>query len=80
MSKRIWNGGKPPHVGWFNASKSKSHQIWRWWNGKQWSMDVLPSNGIEEVILTAGMIDAYPEYIEWTDYWPENARVPRIKP
>ena len=82
MTKRIWHKGPPPHVGWWNASLDRNEEMWRWWGGTCWSMSVSRETGSQNVALFAS-VPAYPEHqdlIEWTDYWPENARVPRIDP
>lgn len=81
MTERVWKKGPPPHVGWWNASKCKQPNIWRWWNGCRWSEFAFEHETPKE----AAAIAARKSYgwlasIEWTDYWPENARVPRIKP
>lgn len=83
MSTRIWHSGPPPHVGWWNASVQRDDTAWRWWNGAAWSMAV----GAEEdkgwvAAMTAKQVisRAYTKNIKWTDYWPEGARVPRVRP
>lgn len=82
MTKRVWNSGPPPHVGWWNASWLKSDASWRWWNGVRWSRAVQDYCDVAE----AGGCAAKPTGavcqadILWTRYWPENARVARINP
>jgi hypothetical protein len=79
-NERIWHKGPPPHVGWWNASLGKDCNVWRWWNGREWSHGTGANN--KKPWITAELIDYSPSSnrIKWTDYWPENARVPRIKP
>ncbi len=79
MNKRIWHSGSPPHIGWWNAGHHRYGDIWRWWNGKSWSVAVEELIEAEEAGRLAFVkINGY--FIEWSDYWPANARVPRIKP
>lgn len=77
--KRKWHKGPPPHVGWWNASALRSHRVWRWWNGRQWSLPASPLYSAKEA-AGAGNIPAAASDIQWTDYYPANARVPRIAP
>ena len=87
---RVWHSGPPPHVGWWNASSATyvdrwnptRNNVWRWWNGHAWSVPVYESNTISDVANRAEIaLDSdYSSAVEWTDYWPENARVPRIDP
>lgn len=77
--KRVWHKGPPPHVGWWNASATKAHDAWRWWDGKQWSIFAYS----QELSGTAALSASQPSPesgIEWTNFYPENARVPRIDP
>jgi len=81
MSDRKWHSGPPPHVGWWNASHFMNNEIWRWWNGTRWSRFITSNTAP----VTAGDIaNLTPECtvddIYWSDYWPKNARVPRIDP
>ena len=80
--KRVWHKGPPPHIGWWNASLGRSCDAWRWWDGTKWSISATPS-------MSSWQAAAKSEYksngevqrqIEWTDYWPENARVERKAP
>ena len=81
MTARVWHAGKPPHVGWWNASTMKYLQCWRWWNGKHWSEPAYEFDGVfcvSESAKTKASFDS--AIMEWSYYWPENARVPRINP
>jgi len=81
MSKRVWKKGPPPHVGWWNASYFESKNSWRWWNGKKWSIDVFPWDCLVDVAKAAANKARHGGIgIEWTTYYPKNARVPRINP
>ena len=82
---RVWHSGPPPHIGWWNAATgthSLVNHCWRWWDGKQWSRSALAN----ETALSAAESARYriprplQKAVRWTDYWPENARVPRIDP
>lgn len=80
--KRKWKSGPPPHIGWWNASVGQASYAWRWWDGKCWSVAAFTSDGPRLAARAAGF-KAKPclqKRIEWTDYWPENARVERKAP
>ena len=77
-----WHKGPPPHVGWWLASVGCIDNIWRWWDGTAWSHPLGDGAPLASVKLCA---DLYAQYetqksIKWSDYYPENARVPRIDP
>ena len=78
---RIWKNGPPPHIGWWNASSVMDDRAWRWWNGEYWSVRANPEDSREQVKIKAKTRSRITnEVIQWTDYWPENARVPRAAP
>ena len=79
MSTRTWHNGPPPHVGWWNASWCRLETSWRWWDGKTWSLAATPKYSAEDA---AGVSEQpyHQSDIEWTDFYPENARVPRVGP
>ncbi len=79
-----WSNEPPPHVGWWltcNTRPPVAEGLWRWWNGKHWSAGIrksMPS-------MVAARAANFPSLwlnseLVWTDYWPENARVPRVDP
>jgi len=80
--KRVWNKGDPPHAGWWNASNGRVPSFWRWWNESCWS------KGVREIdsAVDAAQISIIPNYmfpgetIEWSDYYPTDALVPRVNP
>lgn len=81
MTNRVWHKGPPPHVGWWNASIAGDLWVWRWWNGKHWSDAAYEGDSLLYVENAAAKPAVlWKEDIEWTDYYPENARVPRINP
>lgn len=77
MSKRKWLSGPPPSVGWWNASDSQAHFVWRWWNGHCWSTRAHEGNNQHEAALAARIADWDQVSITYTTYWPKNARVAR---
>ena len=80
MRKRIWHKGPPPHIGWWNASPSRIKNEWRWWNGFCWSWFAREYYSGKMAAEIADVRSEITTLIKWTDYWPKNARVPRIKP
>lgn len=79
--KQVWRSGPPPHIGWWNASLDQMHESWRWWDGEKWSVAVSNRRsprfaGRQAQFASAGGLAR----IEWTDYYPPGARVPRINP
>lgn len=80
MTRRIWHSGPPPHIGWWNASRGRVNESWRWWNGSNWSFVLAPDATRTEVEYSSAKTAPFEHLIEWTDYWPKNARVPRIDP
>lgn len=82
MTERVWHKGPPPHVGWWNASTVCDDDAWRWWDGIRWSNATWANKSSTAARNTAktkafGSIQGE---VEWTHYYPENARVPRIAP
>lgn len=77
--KRKWHKGPPPHIGWWNASVNRDGGIWRWWTGRRWSLPASSRCSAKEAAGEA-RLPATASGIQWTDYWPEDARVPRIAP
>lgn len=80
MNKIKWSYGEPPHVGWWNASFAQSHDSWRFWDGKSWSCAAHPHYNAKMARDSAKEKSAFNRIIQWCDYWPKNARVPRINP
>lgn len=78
---RTWHKGPPPHVGWWNASRYGHLANWMWWNGSEWSCSVGECADAKRAGQISALKNPYQDgSIVWTDYWPENARVPRIDP
>lgn len=85
--KLDWHRGPPPHIGWWQASFGRQETSWRWWDGEMWSTIAAHPDWdwatVEETLdnrRTLGLDKNDPHPMEWTHYWPENARVPRINP
>lgn len=68
-----WKTTKPPHVGWWLCRGD----LWRWWDGKVWSFGARPGCA-ESTLQAAYRTPAVNQFIEWCDFWPEDARVPRL--
>lgn len=81
-----WHKGPPPHVGWWLTRYRTSggryvHEFWRWWNGWLYSLGVEGEETVDEAAECARWPCFGPEDgIEWSDYYPPNARVPRVDP
>ena len=82
MRTLIWNEGPPPFVGWWDASLCRGSAAWRWWNGQNWSTPAWAEMSAWAAADCAQMpcLKAHEPFIQWTDHWPENARVERRKP
>jgi hypothetical protein len=80
VAERVWHCGAPPHIGWWNASRCDEKNEWRWWDGEQWSLNTHDYDNAFSAAQAAKIAADYQYTIEWTDYYPENARVPRINP
>lgn len=79
--ERVWHKGPPPHVGWWNASNIRNRGSWRWWDGRRWSLDACAAHEPSYVAVRAGQYQSvYTTVTEWTHYYPEGARVPRVDP
>lgn len=87
-----WHGGKPPHAGWWNASRTRNHRTWRWYDGRQWSkaftVSEIDSKGTldrwcgaptEEDVADKAYKDRS-KPIRWSYHYPKNARVERKAP
>jgi hypothetical protein len=77
----IWRKGKPKERGWFNASRTRTEESWRWFDGRRWSAVVYPTqdpSDLNEYVKAKAYPDrAHP--IEYRTFWPKNARVSRSK-
>lgn len=80
MSTRTWHKGPPPFPGWWNASWDRDDFVWRFHDGNDWSLPAKEDDSASIAVAMANHYDTYGHAIEWTDYWPENARVPRVDP
>jgi hypothetical protein len=79
----VWHKGPPPHVGWWCSAICGDVTYWRWF-GYDGNFSVSVSSddkgwNLNFIALQAKCrmpIDS----TNWCDYWPENARVPRVDP
>lgn len=78
-----WNEGAPPFPGWWNAhfnpSDANALDLWRWWDGKRWSMAYRGNGSMNSDVEPERALKLY-NAIKWNDRWPEGARVPRMIP
>lgn len=82
-TERIWHKGPPPHIGWWMTKRPETTLVaWRWWAGSGWSVfcneNESPKSAGDWVEWSSCSYTA--REIEWTDFYPKNARVPRINP
>lgn len=68
-----WKTTNPHHVGWWLCRGD----WWRWWDGKVWSFGA-KSGCAESTLQGAYRTPAVNQVIEWCDFWPEDALVPRL--
>ena len=78
MSARKWHKGPPPGIGWYNASRVRDEEIWRWRGNGWWSAPVDSNEPAKNAAKRAKLRDHFGD-IEWTTYWPKGARVERPK-
>lgn len=78
LDDSVFQKNAPPHVGWWLCNSG----WWRWWDGEAWSHGVRPGCKPRTVQRAASkrIPRKHHEGIEWCNYWPEDARVPRISP
>jgi hypothetical protein len=48
MKLTEWREGKPPRIGWWNASVGNNADARRWWDGSRWSVAVFQDYSDEE--------------------------------
>lgn len=77
-----WQDGTPPTPGWYVASDSKDVTKWRWWNGKYWSHPATagdsPATAAAQARKRAKGTANRKRPIQWSMYYPPNARVKRV--
>jgi len=72
-----WNPGKPPALGWYNASMHCNKQTFRFWDGKQWSDFAGVNYSLKNVASIAKTKIIPPNRICWRhqpEDWPTNAK------
>lgn len=75
-----WFSGKPAHEGWWlTRVDSAKVEMWRWWNGKHWSIGVL-TGATPATVEDLVTISAITQDFEWSTYYPEYPTVPRLDP
>lgn len=83
MSELKWKKGWPPFKGWWNMSPDRTPEEWRWVEPETKFISVMVfcwhKQAIAEAIASVRSDYSIHE-LEYTDYWPEGARVPRIDP
>lgn len=77
---RVWHSGPPPHVGWWNTNRRRDNKAWAWWDGVAWSTPVADGWNAKFAGYWADVYYPLAARVEWNDYWPADARVPRLAP
>jgi len=84
MNKLTWHRGYPPFTGWWFTKADTLPKCWRWFdaNNKTWSISVFETYDDAKIaaLYAAKKSRIQHEFIAWTYYWPEGARLPRIDP
>ena len=80
-----WHKGyPPPFTGWWNASRSHSEAMWRWYDAslRLWSEYALDRMTATQAAVMAMQPDSdNPQVpVQWRWYWPEGARCLRVDP
>ena len=76
MSDAKWHKGPPPSVGWWPASGFQFDDIYRWWNGTNWSKPAAKRDGKRLAAYMANLPSATDD-IEWQHRpasWPKRSR------
>lgn len=76
-TKLKWLTGKPKAKGWWMASTDKDPRSWRWWDGVQWSLNVHSNRAANTAARRAKKPSRDSDRVQYTTYYPANARVPR---
>lgn len=85
MSKPKFYSGPPPFPGWFLSRPvpcDGSCAGWRFFDGEMWSGQVDEGQSAKEAANVARWFRWlwHVHEIEWSEYYPRNARVPRVDP
>ena len=82
-TKHTWHKGPPPFPGFWLTRISTMHTAccWRFFDGQYASIPMGEQLNNLQINKFAASVSAFdPDELLWSDYWPENARVPRIDP
>ena len=85
MTERTFHKGPPPFPGWWNARVKPFRDLdrWGWWDGARWSVfsaEELSAKDAAKRAKEVGADNGSAAHVEWSDYWPDGARVPRVDP
>ena len=73
-----WRSGPPPSIGWWPASRCLFEDVYRWWDGKQWSAPAWAElTAAQAASRAAEPCSVFNKPIQWTDrpaWWPERSR------
>ena len=73
-----WRKGPPPSLGWWPASNNRDAAVYRWWDGKRWSLSCFDVYTAEYAgYIAKTKVSNSGHLIEWTDrpeWWPESSK------
>lgn len=78
MSARTWYAGPPPSVDWWNASRFKDNNCWRFWDGTHWSA-ACTSRQSPAAAEAVAKVKTRADGIRWTRHKSENTTFVREK-
>lgn len=90
MNQLKWHSGPPPHAGWwltkiigYGGDEVDIDAEWRFFDGENHLSFSVPDSF--DAKAAADIVKIKPKalhvtHFQWSDHWPEKARVPRIDP
>lgn len=68
----FWRSDKPKKPGWYPASKQNDVKVWRFYDGRYWSMLVYPSDTSRQVNDRVRLRALGQDRIQWMDWEPKS--------
>jgi hypothetical protein len=73
---QTWKSGSPPSIGWWPASTQASDGVFRWWDGRCWSLAAVSDLSSSEAGDQARRESVNSQYVLWTERpieWPRRS-------